>query len=152
MVSAAYEVVRAEEQTPDLWAGLVGVAALVVPTLAGASNAGFSSEEISHITKMLEDLRSEVQQLGLLSSAQFEALSAALSEQVEAANRLGRKDWASTREGGCAKANLFLVEGLWVLANSYPAAFESFVPIAKNRCHRCSVESHPLEPHFLSVA
>lgn len=86
--------VKSDLETPDLLADLQREAKLLDATFADATeNTPFTLAEQNEIKARLRALAEHAQRTYSLSAAQMQALDAKLDYLVEAARRVGRKDW-----------------------------------------------------------
>jgi hypothetical protein len=93
--------VRYEAETPDLWAELKQVPAVLASAQGeDASNAPFSSDEQAEISNRLDAVKQLVREQFELTDDELAAVDQKLDELKEASKRLGRKDWATIIIGG----------------------------------------------------
>ena len=103
--------VKDDMETPDLWAELSRQTELV----AGASddsleNTPFTPDERAEIARQLNELRQRAKAEYCLSETQAEDLDSKLDYLLDAADRLGRKDWLNACIG--ALVGYFLAAAL----------------------------------------
>ena len=86
--------VRFEMDTPDLWAELRQVPqVLAASQTPDASNAPFTPNEQSEISRRLEEIKKLVRERFELTDEQLDVIDQRLDDAEEANKRLGRKDW-----------------------------------------------------------
>ncbi len=99
------EEVRYNMETPDLWAELEQVPrVLAAAQTADASNAHFTPDEQSEISRMLDATKKLVRERFELTSVQLAAIDQRLDDVEEASKRLGRKDWVMMFYGAVMSA------------------------------------------------
>lgn len=93
--------VRYEMDTPDLWTELRRVPqVLAVSQTPDASNAPFTPNEQSEISRSLDEIKKLVRERFELTGEQLAVIDQRLDDAEEASKRLGRKDWAMMFYGG----------------------------------------------------
>jgi hypothetical protein len=86
--------VRYEMNAPDLWAELRQVPeVLAASQTTDASNAPFTPNEQSEISRRLDEIKKLVQERFELTDEQLAVIDQRLDDAEEASKRLGRKDW-----------------------------------------------------------
>jgi hypothetical protein len=86
--------VRDETIGRDLWAGLRQVPRVVAASQAAdASNAPFTRDEQSEISRKLDEIKKLVRERFELTDEQLATIDQRLDHAEEASRRLGRKDW-----------------------------------------------------------
>jgi hypothetical protein len=92
--------VKRDLETPDLWAELQREAKLLGANADDvAENTPFTPDEQKEIAVRLRALAEHARRTYSLSAAQMRALDAKLGYLVDAARRLGRKDWLNVCAG-----------------------------------------------------
>ncbi len=98
-------------ETPDLWDQLRGQTELLAGTSdAALENTPFTPDERNEVVSQLNEVRKFVKSEYVLSELQLTGLDSKLAYLVEAAGRLGRKDWLNACIG--AMFGWFLVAAL----------------------------------------
>jgi hypothetical protein len=86
--------VRYEVDTADLWAELKRVPQLLAASQTpDASNAPFTPNEQSEVSRRLDEIKTLVRERFELTGEQLAVIDQRLDEAEEASKRLGRKDW-----------------------------------------------------------
>jgi hypothetical protein len=92
--------VKADGETPDLWAELTQARDALGPARSGATgNTPFDAEERAAIRSQLREIHEYVKQSYELSESQVLVLDESVAYLDEAASRLGRIDWRNALVG-----------------------------------------------------
>jgi hypothetical protein len=133
------EDVKRDLETPDLWAELQREAQLLGDAISDdvIENTPFTADEQNQVAARLQALAEHVRRAYPLSAAQMRALDAKLDYLVDAARRLGRKDWLNV----CLGAIL-----AYILAASLPpeAARDMLLGLAQAIGHLCGLPDSPM--------
>ena len=108
-ISSWLEYVKLDLKTPDLWAELHRDDQLLFSATSDdvTENSRFTPDEQNEIATRLQTLAEDARRTYSLSAAQVRVLDAKLDYLVNAARRLGRKDWLNV----CAGVILTLIIG-----------------------------------------
>jgi hypothetical protein len=100
-ISAWLKDVKRDLETPDLWAELQRDGRLLLDATSNdvTGNSPFTPDEQNDIAARLQALAEHARRIYSLSAAQMRILDAKLDYLVNAARRLGRKDWLNVCAG-----------------------------------------------------
>jgi hypothetical protein len=99
------EDIKRDLETPDLWAELQREAELLGAYSDDVTeNTPFTADEQKEIAGRLQEFAEHARRTYSLSGAQMRVLDAKLDYLVNAARRLGRKDWRNVFIGAITRA------------------------------------------------
>ena len=93
------KLVVEEHLEPDLWDSAETAKALMPQSIEQIENTVFSADEVSRITRSINELQAHLVATGHLNAAQKSFITARLQHLNESASRLGRKDWITLAIG-----------------------------------------------------
>ena len=140
-ISGWLDFVKFDLKTPDLWAELHRDDQLLFSATSDdvTGNTRFTPDEQNEIATRLQTLAEDARRTYSLSAAQVRVLDAKLSYLVNAARRLGRKDWLNV----CAGVILTLIIGA-VLPPSAPR--DMFLGLLRAIGHLYGLPDLPMLP------
>ena len=140
-ISGWLDYVKLDLNTPDLWAELHRDNQLLVGATSDdvTGNTGFTPDEQNEIATRLQTLAEDARRTYSLSAEQVRVLDAKLAYLVNAARRLGRKDWLNV----CAGVILTLIIGA-VLPPSAPR--DMFLGLLRAIGHLYGLPDLPMLP------